>query len=107
MVGTQDPPFSPANDKLSNDEQVFASFWELLRRNTEFQAIAKKWVASESFRKNHALTPDYCDFRRLATRCALDWMLTAKQRLELANFQIEKQTWQLGRYRNFGPITWG
>jgi hypothetical protein len=58
------------------------------------------------FRKSHALTPDYSDFRRLVPRCALDWMLTPKQRLELAHFQIKKRIWQLGKDRNFGPVIW-
>jgi hypothetical protein len=106
MAQESEPPFNPADDKLPDEEQAFASLWELLRRNTEFQVIAKKWIASESFRKDHALAPEYCDFRRLVPRCALDWMLTPKQRLELAQFQIEKRTWQFGRHRNFGPITW-
>ena len=106
MARKQELPFNPADDKLPDEEQVFASLWELLRRNTEFQTITEKWVASASIRRHHALTPDYCDFRRLVPHCALDWMLTPKQRLELAQFQIKKRTWQLGKHRNFGPITW-
>jgi hypothetical protein len=106
MARAQDPPFNPADDKLSNEEQVFTSHWELLRRNAEFKAIAKKWIGSKLFRKSHALTPDYSDFRRLVPRCALDWMLTPKQRLELAHFQIKKRIWQLGKDRNFGPVIW-
>ena len=52
-----EPPYNPATE-ASNEEQVFACRWELLRRNKQFQAVAKKWVASDSFRKTHALIPD-------------------------------------------------
>ena len=100
-----EPLYNPATETES-EEQVVASRWELLRRKTEFQAVAKEWIASESFRKNHSLTPAYCDFARLVPRCALDWMLTAERRAALAHFQIEKRTWQLGKHRNFGPIIW-
>jgi hypothetical protein len=102
MAHEPEPPFNPCDKKLQENEQVFACRWELLRRNKQFQAVTKKWVASDSFRKAHALTPDYNDV--LVPRCALDWMLTSKQRIGLAKFQIEKFKWKLKPYPNFGPI---
>ena len=102
----QERPSKPATETDSVAE-VIRLQWELLRRNTAFRAIAEKWVASEQFRNSHALTPEYRHFCRLAPRCALDWMLTVEQRLALARVQIEKHTWQLGKNRNFGPVTWG
>jgi len=96
-----DPVYNPAKE-ASDEEQVFACRWELLRRNKQFQAVVKKWVASDSFREAHALTPEYINV--LVPRCALDWMLTAEQRIGLAKFQIEKLKWKLKPYPNFGPI---
>lgn len=104
-TSTADPLYNPATETES-EEEVIASRWELLRRNTEFQAVAQKWVASASFRNSHALTREYCDFGRIASRCALDWMLTPQKRFHLAQIQIKRRTWQLGKSWNFGPIIW-
>src|SRR5262245_27855732 len=100
------PPYDPTTETMKDEEIVVACRWELLRRHPGFRAVAKKWVASTSFRKAHALTREYLDFVRLAPRCALDWMLTPTERVKLAQFQIAKRTWQLGKGRNFGPVVW-
>ena len=104
MAHEPEPPFNPCDQKLPDNEQVFACRWELLRRNQQFRAVAEKWIASESFRKAHALTAEYRHFVRMVPCCALDWMLTPKQRLDLARFQIEMLTWKRNPHPNFGPI---
>lgn len=96
-------PYNPATE-ASDEEKRYACRWELLRRCLQFRAVAKKWVATDSFRKAHALTPDYNDV--LVERCALDWMLTPEQRLDLARFQIEELRWKRHPHPNFGPITY-
>jgi hypothetical protein len=102
MAGSAiDTPYDPSTES-TNEEQVAASRWELLRRNKEFQTIARKWVDSRQFREAHALTPEYCDADW--PRCALDWMLTSKQRLELANYQVAKLRWKRHPHPNFGPV---
>jgi hypothetical protein len=92
------------NSEATNKEKVIAGHWELLRRNKEFRSVSKLWLASEKFRRKHALGPVYCDMQNHTPRCAWDWMLTAKERVRLARYQIETWAWLLDREFNFGPI---
>jgi hypothetical protein len=92
------------NSESTSDEQAVAAHWECLRRNAKFQETAKLWVRSESFRRDHALSPDYRHAKIHFQRCALDWMLRPSERLDLATFQISQGSrFKDGRF-NFGPI---
>src|SRR5689334_3636685 len=68
-VHSHESKFNPTEGKMTNEEQVCARLWELLRRNSAFRALARQWVAAASFRQKHALTPEYLDGRRLVPRC--------------------------------------
>ena len=96
-----EPSYDPSSEPI-NDEKICASIWELLRRNRDFQEVAKKWIATESFRKDHVRTSDYR--QSLQPCCALDWMLTPDQRYDLAQYQLEQLCWRRGPFPNFGPI---
>jgi hypothetical protein len=84
-------------------EQVFAANWELLRRVPAFQAIAKQWSENEKFRLQHVgERAVYKD--NVFARCALDWMLTSKQRFRLAKHQMQHRLFFWDQTANFGPI---
>lgn len=99
VSGTYDP-----NCEVTNAKSVVAGHWELLRRNKEFRALSARWLKSEVFRRSHALSPNYHDMQNHTPRCAWDWMLTAAQRVRLAEFQIENLHWLFDNDFNFGPI---
>jgi hypothetical protein len=82
-----------------------AGRWELLRRNAAFRRTARRWVLDRNFRLRHAQSEDYYNEVVHFPRCALDWMIPADQRIELARHQLSKGHW-IGDLRfNFGPIT--
>ena len=97
----QEDTINPATEP-DNDRAVVASKWELLRRNSTFGDLARQWISSDSFRQEHALTPDYK--RDDAARCALDWMLTSTRRLKLARFQIRNLSFMRDPRFKFGPL---
>jgi hypothetical protein len=99
MPGIYDPKCA-----ATNEAKVVAARWECLRRNEAFRALSERWLESEEFRRAHALSPIYNDPQHHTPRCAWDWMLTARQRVELAEFQIEKRQWFIDSDFNFGPI---
>src|SRR6266849_3989271 len=99
MPGIYDP-----NWELTNEAKGVAARWECLRRNEAFRALSERWLESEEFRRAHALSPIYNDPQYHGPRCGWDWMLTARQRVNLAEFQIEKRHWFFDRRFNFGPI---
>lgn len=91
------------NSAAGDWEQVFAANWELLRRVPAFQAVAKEWSANEEFRLKHVgERAVYKD--NVFARCALDWMLTPKQRFRLAKHQIQNRLFFWDETVNFGPI---
>jgi hypothetical protein len=92
------------NTEATNDEIVVAGHRELLRRNKEFRSLSVRWLKSEKFRRGFVLTADYHDLQQHTPRCALDWMLTAAQRVRLAEFQIGKFRWFFDNRFNFGAI---
>jgi hypothetical protein len=99
MPGKYDP-----NCEATNEKKVVAARWECLRRNEDFRTLSERWLESEEFRRSHAVSPIYNDPKHHTPRCAWDWMLTATQRVELAEFQIEKRQWFVDSDFNFGPI---
>jgi len=99
------PDIYDPNCEATNTEKVVAGHWECLRRNEEFRALSARWLESEAFRRSYALLPDYYDMQHHTPRCAWDWMLTAAQRVRLAEYQIEKLHWLADNDFNFGPIT--
>lgn len=99
MLGGYDP-----NLETTNTERVIAAHWELLRRNNTFSVLSRRWLKSERFRRSHALSPAYHDLEHHTPRCAWDWMLSAQQRCQLAEFQIKHLSWFLRSDFNFGPI---
>jgi hypothetical protein len=91
-------------DETRNLEQIRAAHWELLRRNQPFQSIAARWCKSPDFRLQHCLTSNYHNMQVHYQRCALDWMLSPTERLQLAEHQIVKLHWFRILRFNFGPI---
>ena len=91
-------------DEDTNSEQTIAAHWELLRRNQSFQSVASRWCESPDFRIQHCLTTDYRSGQVHYQRCALDWMLSPTERLQLAEHQIAKMHWFRILRFNFGPI---
>jgi hypothetical protein len=106
MAGEEKISFNPCAESLSDEEQVVACRWELLKRNPTFRTVSNKWIQSKKFRKTHVLTPEYRHFIRMVPCCVLDWMLTPQQRVELAQFQIGKLTWKCPPRLNFGAIVY-
>ena len=97
------PPYDPTSEP-TNAEQLAAARWECLRRNAKFQDVARQWVASEEFRHQHSLTTDYHHQETHFPRCALDWMLTPRQRVELFPYQVSKSRIFTDTRFNFGAI---
>lgn len=99
MAGMYNP-----NSEATNEEQVIAAHWELLRRNKKFRSLSARWLKSEKFRRGFVLTSAYHDLQRHTPRCAWDWMLTSEERVRLANFQIANLKWVFDSRYNFGPL---
>jgi hypothetical protein len=91
-------------DESTNQEQVVAARWELLRRNVRFQQLAQQWVESREFRIQHADTPEYHDQKVHFPRCALDWMLTPPERVEVLRVQEVKNHIFVDPRFVFGPV---
>ena len=97
------PPYDPTSEP-TNAEKVAAANWECLRRNPKFQDVARQWMASEEFRHQHSLTTDYHHSKTHFPRCALDWMLTPSQRVELFRYQVSHLHIYTDTRFNFGAI---
>jgi hypothetical protein len=98
------PTIYDPNAENSEEEKVFAARWELLRRNREFIGVAEKWICSSDYRRVFSASPDYHNLAVHRPRCALDWMLTPRERHELAKVQIPALRWMYEQRFNFGPI---
>ena len=89
--------FNPATDVSSTEEQAAASRWECLRRNTEFRAVADRWMSDASCRGK--MIED--DPR---PRCALGWMLNPDEACHLAKDLAKIGKLKLDERFNFGPF---
>ena len=97
-------PFDP-NSVEDPRERVSACYWELLRRNHEFQSVAERWLGDEQFRFSFSECEDYHNHLVHFPRCALDWMLAPSERLELARYQIKSEKWFHDERFNFGLVS--
>src|SRR5262245_10121203 len=91
-------------DEPTNDEQVAAARWELLRRSTAFQKIARQWIESRDFRLTHVHTTEYHNQRTHYPRCALDWMITSAERVEVLRAQEARNHIFTDLRYIFGPV---
>ena len=91
------------NSEPAELDKFIASNWELMRRAPEFREIAEKWISSPEFRISHVRERKVYRENPHA-RCALDWMLTPKQRYDLATFQMQNKLFFWKPADNYGPI---
>jgi hypothetical protein len=91
-------------DEPSNSEQIVAARWELLRRNKTFQQVARQWIESREFRLKHVHTPEYHNQRIHYPRCALDWIITPAERVEVLRAQEETNHIFSDLRYIFGPV---
>jgi hypothetical protein len=98
-----DEGYDPNSETCLTDRDA-ALRWELLRRNDAFGKLAALWCRNPRFRLKHSETEDYHHDQVHFPRCALDWMLTGKDRAELARSQIAQGAWFADERFNFGPI---
>lgn len=102
-----DAPVSKPYDPNSEKEQriqTAALHYELLRRNAEFKEVAARWIADPKFRIGYAASNDYRHPQLHFARCALDWMISGKERVELAGAQLAAGQWFHDNRFNFGPL---
>src|SRR2546427_6493598 len=83
--------------------QVAAANWELTVRVSAFQAVKQKWIANQAFRFEHVSEKKAYPANPQA-RCALDWMLTPKQRYALAQYQKRHRLFFADPAANYDPI---
>ncbi len=92
------------NSEPAGDVRNAALHWELLRRNTVFRKIADQWASDPKYRFEYARSEDYHHQKVHFPRCALDWMISVEDRLDVARRQIAEGRWFRDERFNFGPI---
>ena len=92
------------NAEKDHGSQTGALHRELLRRNSKFQYLARRWIATAEFRIAHAVSADYHPPQFHFPRCALDWLIAAPARLALTRVQLAAGRWFFGGRYSFGVI---